>query len=147
MNRIRHAVKNVLIAIVLLGLAAGLTLLNALWVDAKMASLLALATEDRPKEALEEFLAAEPFLALTVHEAALKNVEIEKLADVGDEPLIKACNFSRITMENVNIQGNAGECLILAKSQGETVFRNVTCSLNESEYVKLTDEEFDIETV
>ena len=68
--------KNVLIAIVLLGLAAGLTLLNALWVDAKMASLLALATEDRPKEALEEFLAAEPFLALTVHEAALKNTEI-----------------------------------------------------------------------
>ena len=80
-------------------------------------------------------------------ELTLKNVEIEKLADVGDEPLIKACNFSRITMENVNIQGNAGECLILAKSQGETVFRNVTCSLNESEYVKLTDEEFDIETV
>lgn len=80
-------------------------------------------------------------------ELTLKNIEIEKLEGAGDEPLMKACNFSRITMENVNITGNAGDCLILAKSQGETVFKNVTCNLQESDYVKMTNEEFNIETI
>ncbi len=68
--------KNVWIAAVLLALATGLVLFNALWAETKLQSLLALTKQDRPEEALQEFLQAEPWLALTVHEAALKNAEI-----------------------------------------------------------------------
>ena len=68
--------KNVWLATFLLALAVGLVVFNALWGEAKLQSLLSLAEQDRPEEALQEFLKAEPYLALTVHEAALKNVEL-----------------------------------------------------------------------
>lgn len=68
--------KNVAVAAVLLALAVGFALVNGLWAETKLHGLIVLAEEDRPEEALQEFLAAEPFLALTVHEAALKNAEI-----------------------------------------------------------------------
>ncbi len=68
--------KNVVVAILLLALAAGFTLGNGLWAESRLHTLLELTAEDRAEEALQEFLQAEPILALTVHEAALKNVEI-----------------------------------------------------------------------
>ena len=68
--------KNVAVAVILLSLAVGFTVCNALWVDARLHAILELAAEDRTEEALQEFLQAEAYLALTVHEAALKNAEI-----------------------------------------------------------------------
>ena len=48
--------KNVWLATFLLVLAVGLVVFNALWGEAKLQSLLSLAEQDRPEEALQEFL-------------------------------------------------------------------------------------------
>ena len=67
--------KNVLVALLLLCLVIGFAVANALYLDAKIGLLLDLGGRDRFAEALEKFLIAEPFLALTVHEADLLAVE------------------------------------------------------------------------
>ena len=67
--------KNVLVALLLLCLVIGFAAANALYLDAKVDLLFDLGVQDRFAEALEEFLIAEPFLALTVHEADLLAAE------------------------------------------------------------------------
>ena len=68
--------KNVIIASLLLLLAIGFTVVNALWVDARIDLLLELGTQDRVEEAVEEFRRAEPYLAFTVHEKLLDETKI-----------------------------------------------------------------------
>lgn len=92
--------KNVVVAILLLALTVGFTLGNGLWAESRLRAILALAMEDRAEEALQEFLRAEPFLALTVHEAALKNAEIalrEMLVWQGSHPEEYAAAKKRFT--------------------------------------------------
>ncbi len=67
--------KNVLIALLLLCLVIVFAVTSALYLDTKVELLLALGEEDRLGEALEEFLLAEPLLAITVHEADLQEAE------------------------------------------------------------------------
>ena len=81
--------KNVLVALLLLCLVIGFAAANALYLDTKVDLLFDLGVQDRFAEALEEFLIAEPFLALTVHEADLMAAESalrEALAYSGTNP-------------------------------------------------------------
>ena len=67
--------KNVLVALLLLCLVIGFAAANALYLDTKVDLLFDLGVQDRFAEALEEFLLAEPLLAITVHEADLQETE------------------------------------------------------------------------
>ena len=67
--------KNVVVALLLLCFVIVFAVTSALYLDTRIQLLLTLGEEDRLGEALEEFLLAEPFLALTVHEADLLAAE------------------------------------------------------------------------
>ena len=78
----------------------------------------------------------------------MRNVSIRMRDGIEPTPLIRACHFRRIRMENVDVTNFNGDCLLLTKSDDEAIFRNVTCdTLEEEDFVRLTDEEFAIKSI
>lgn len=81
-------------------------------------------------------------------EVALRDVSIRMRDGIEPTPLLRACHFRRILLENVDVTNFNGDCLILTRSDDETVFRNVTCdALEEKDFVRRTDEEFIIKAI
>ncbi len=81
-------------------------------------------------------------------EVTMRNISIRMRDGVEPAPLVRACHFRRILMENVDVTNFKGDCLILSRTEDETVLRNVTCDgLAEEDFVRLTDESFQIKSI
>lgn len=80
-------------------------------------------------------------------ELCLKNVEISVRENADVETLIKTAHCKRIILENVKTENFNGNSLVLSKTDGEFIFDNVTCSLDEKDYVKYTEETFKIKAI
>lgn len=77
----------------------------------------------------------------------LRNCEIGLREEADPMPLMRMENARRIELDHVTISGLKADCLILARTDGEYVFRNVSCSIPEDQYVQKTDEEFLIRAI
>ena len=80
-------------------------------------------------------------------ELTLRRVAIEFDSESVAEELIRAAYCKRIVLDKVKINNFGGNCLVRALSNGEIVFNEVECSLDEKELVKKTEEIFKIRTV
>ena len=77
----------------------------------------------------------------------LRNCEIGLREEADSMPLMRMENARRIELDQVTVSGLKADCLILARTDGEYVFRNVSCSIPEDQYVQKTDEEFLIRAI
>lgn len=75
-------------------------------------------------------------------ELNLKDISIEMRKGENGNELIRACNYSRILIDNMHIDKFGGECLISHKGTGKIELRNINCSLDREAYVKETEEDF-----
>lgn len=80
-------------------------------------------------------------------ELTMENISITMRESSAAEELVRACHYSRILMNQVQIDGFNGACLIKSKGVGEVDIRNVDCSLAKETYVVQTDEDFVIEQI
>jgi hypothetical protein len=80
-------------------------------------------------------------------ELRMKNIFVKIRDGVSVNELIRACNYDRILIENVHIDGFNGECLIKSQSVGDVDIRGVVCALPEDRYVSQTDEGFVIKSI
>ena len=80
-------------------------------------------------------------------ELCLKNVDVSIKDSAEVETLIKTAHCKRIILENVKTENFNGNSLILSKTEGEFIFENVTTNLDEKDYVKYTDETFNIKSI
>lgn len=80
-------------------------------------------------------------------ELRMKNVLISIREGSAVEELIRACNYSRISIDKMKIDGFNGSCLIKSKGMGEVDFRNVVCALPKEAYITKTDEAFVIQRI
>lgn len=75
-------------------------------------------------------------------DVTLRCCEIELREGTDPMPLIRTENFRRIELDNVTVKGLKADHLILARTDGDYVFRDVKCPLVEGQYIRKTDEEF-----
>ena len=94
------------------------------------------------KMPLHAFGRADAPLTLT-----LRNVDISVREGEKPDTLVKAAHCRRVLFENVRIADFDGDCLVRAMTDGEYVFRDVHCALDETDYVKMTDETFVIKAI
>ena len=80
-------------------------------------------------------------------ELRLKDISVRMRNDAKAEELIRACNYSRIMIENMSIDKFDGECLIRSKGVGGVVLSNITSTLNEEDHIKETNKDFIIEKI
>ena len=80
-------------------------------------------------------------------ELTLRNVTIDFDSESVAEELIRAAYCKRILLDGVKVKKFGGDCLVRALSDGEIVFNDIECDLEESQLVKKTDEIFKIRTV
>ena len=80
-------------------------------------------------------------------ELCLKNVDVSVREDADFEALIKAAHCKRVVLDRVRVGKFGGECLLLTKTEGEFIFREVECPLEREQFVKHTDEIFKIKTI
>ena len=73
------------------------------------------------------------------------NIAFDDASDATE--LIRAANCKRILLDGVKIENFGGDCLVRAMNDGEFVFKDVDSTLDDSEFVKKTDEIFKIRTV
>ena len=73
------------------------------------------------------------------------NIAFDEGADATE--LIRAANCKRILLDGVKVENFGGDCLVRALNEGEFVFKDVDSALEESEFVKKTEEIFKIRTV
>ena len=73
------------------------------------------------------------------------NIAFDEGADATE--LIRAANCKRILLDGVKVENFGGDCLVRALNEGEFVFKDVDSALDESEFVKKTEEIFKIRTV
>jgi hypothetical protein len=94
------------------------------------------------KMALNAYGRSDSLLELT-----LRSVTVAMSEDSEAEELIRAAHCKRIVLDDVKIQGFKGGCLVRALTEGEYVFKNVDCVLEEKDFVKKTKDNFNIKTV
>ena len=80
-------------------------------------------------------------------ELTLRRVDIEFDSESVAEELIRAAYCKRIVLDKVKINNFGGDCLVRALNEGEFVFKDVDCGLEDGDFVKKTDEIFKIRTV
>lgn len=80
-------------------------------------------------------------------ELTLENISVAMRPNAPAEEFVRACNYKRIRMENMSVEGFGGACLIRSKGMGETVLGQITCDLPETDYVKQTDKDFVIKKI
>ena len=80
-------------------------------------------------------------------ELRMKNIFVKIRDGVSVNELIRACNYDRILIEGMHVDGFNGECLIKSQSDGDVDIRDVFCALHEDRYVSQTDEDFVIKTI
>jgi hypothetical protein len=80
-------------------------------------------------------------------ELTMENVLIHMREGSTTEELIRACHYSRISLDHIQIDGFRGTCLIRSKGVGAVDFRDVDCSLPKEMYVVQTDEDFVIHKI
>ncbi|MGI6173949.1 MAG: glycoside hydrolase family 28 protein [Christensenellales bacterium] len=77
----------------------------------------------------------------------LRRCTIALREDAEPMPLMRTENFRRIELDDVTVEGLKADHLILARTDGDFIFRNVICPLDEEQYVRKTDEEFVIHEI
>ena len=77
----------------------------------------------------------------------MKNVSVGIRDGASVNELIRACNYDRISIEGMHIDGFNGECLIKSRSAGDVDIRDIVCALPEKRYVLQTDEDFFIKKI
>ena len=80
-------------------------------------------------------------------ELTMENIFIHMREGSTTEELIRACHYSRISLDHIQIDGFRGACLVRSKGVGTVDFRNVDCSLPKEMYVVQTDEDFVINKI
>lgn len=80
-------------------------------------------------------------------ELTLKNVDVVMREDSDAGELIRAAHCRRIVLDDVRIKNLKGDCLVRALTDGETVFQGVDCALESKDFVKKTEDHFNIRTV
>lgn len=80
-------------------------------------------------------------------ELTMENIFIHMREGSTAEELIRACHYSRISIDHMQVDGFNGGCLIKAKSIGEVDFRDVVCTLPKESYFLKTNEDFVIKRI
>jgi len=80
-------------------------------------------------------------------ELTMENIFINMREGSTAEELIRACHYSRISLDHIQVDGFRGACLVRSKGVGTVDFRNVDCSLPKEMYVVQTDEDFVINKI
>ena len=80
-------------------------------------------------------------------ELVMKNMSIKMRPNSTADELIRACNYERISLCNVKVEGFNGSCIIRSKSDGECIFDNVVCGIDEDRYVCKTNDDFNITSI
>ena len=75
-------------------------------------------------------------------ELTMENVSVKMRQDASCAELIRACNYKKIQLVDMDIDGFEGECLIRSRSEGKTELENVTCSNELKCEILYTDEDF-----
>lgn len=97
---------------------------------------------DGVKMALNAYGRADSLLELT-----MRNVDIVMREDSDAEELIRAAHCKRIVLDDVKVKDFKGDCLVRALTDGETVFNDVDCTIEPNDFVKKTENNFNIRTV
>ncbi|MDD3242914.1 MAG: glycosyl hydrolase family 28 protein [Eubacteriales bacterium] len=71
----------------------------------------------------------------------MKDVDMELDASFAAPAVVHACNFSRLTLENVTVRGKA-DALIATWSQGDISLKNVSCQPEPAQRVRAADYPF-----
>lgn len=76
-------------------------------------------------------------------ELTLKNVEIVESPDFVGDALIRTCHYKRIILENVKLENLPCKSLVKRWSKkGEIKFQNVSCNLEQEDYICDAEEKF-----
>lgn len=80
-------------------------------------------------------------------ELTMENVSIRMREGSAAEELIRACHYSRISIDHMQLDGFRGECLIRSKSGGEVDIQAIASALPREMYVLQTTEDFVIKGI
>ena len=80
-------------------------------------------------------------------ELTMENIFINMRDGSTAEELIRACNYARISIDNMRIDGFNGGCLIKSKCGENIDIKNIVCTLPKELYVVQTTETFVIEKI
>ena len=77
-------------------------------------------------------------------ELKLKNINFSIRKNAPLLEIAKVAHCKKIIFDNVKIDGFNGDCLLRTRTECKREFNNVKCNIEEENYVKTTDEEFNI---
>ena len=80
-------------------------------------------------------------------ELRMENISLQMRDGAEVKELIRACNYSRIFIDGMNLRDFSGDCLIRTKGEGPIELNAIACSLEENAYVKETQEDFVIKKI
>ncbi|MBQ8309635.1 MAG: hypothetical protein IJX80_01315 [Clostridia bacterium] len=80
-------------------------------------------------------------------ELTMENIFIHMREGSVAEELIRACHYSRISIDHMQIDGFKGGCLIKSRCGKDIELHNVVCALPEKLYVVKTTEDFVIKII
>lgn len=80
-------------------------------------------------------------------ELIMKNVSVSMREGSYVSEFIRACNYERISIDEMSIEGFDGECIVKSKGNGNLEMKNINCLSNIKSYVLQTEEDFIIKTI
>lgn len=80
-------------------------------------------------------------------ELKMKNVSVSIRQDASLRELIRACNYERILIDDMQIINYNGECLVRTKGMGSVEMNNIQSSLDQKGYVMQTQDDFVIKKI
>ncbi len=107
--------------------------------------------QNRPLESIrfENIQATDISMPLTAYGSAdvplrltMKNIDISFRKGSEAVPLMHACNYERIELEQITLQNHCGDLLIKTWSDGEIVLRGIKCGLEENNWIREAEEPF-----
>ncbi len=72
----------------------------------------------------------------------MENISVKMRQDASCAELIRACNYKKIQLENMKIDGFKGACLIRSRSEGAVELKNISCNSDLEADVLQTTEDF-----
>ncbi|MBE7023325.1 MAG: hypothetical protein E7412_02550 [Ruminococcaceae bacterium] len=80
-------------------------------------------------------------------ELIMKNMSVRMRKGASVSEFIRACNYERISIDEMSIEGFDGECIVKSKGNGNIEIKNINGLSNIKAYVLQTEEDFIIEKI
>lgn len=75
-------------------------------------------------------------------ELTMKNVSVKMRQGVDCAELIKACNYEKISIDGMTVDGFSGVCMIRSKGDGDAELKRIICDSDLQAEILYTDEDF-----